>query len=73
MTRRSVLEYAQALRSRYFRASKGEKGKMLDEFTKVTGLHRKAAIRLLGRLGQPLPKQRRGRGYANTVWEPQKR
>jgi hypothetical protein len=59
--RRSVLEYAQALRSRYFRASKGEKGKMLDEFTKVTGLHRKAAIRLLRRLGQPRMGQRRGR------------
>ena len=44
MTRRSILEYAQALRSRYYKASKEEKGKMLDEFTKVTGLHRKAAI-----------------------------
>ena len=50
MTRRSILEYAQALRPRYYKASKGEKGKMLDEFTKVTGLHRKAAIRLLHRV-----------------------
>ncbi len=78
MTRRSVLEYAQALRSRYFQASKEEKGKMLDEFTKVTGLHRKAAIRLLRRLGQPRTSQRRGRlrqygsGVAEAlrvVWE----
>ena len=44
MTRRSVLEYVQAaLRNRYFRALKEEKNKVLDEFTQVTGLHRKAA------------------------------
>ena len=61
MTRRSILEYVQALRSRYLRASKEEKGKMLDEFTRVTGLHRKAAIRLLHRLSQPGTCQRRGR------------
>lgn len=47
MTRRSIEEYAQALRDRYHKATKTEKGMMLDEFTKVTGLHRKAAIRLL--------------------------
>ena len=52
MTRRSIMEYAQALRGRYFGASREEKGKMLDEFTKVTGLHRKAAIRLLHRTSQ---------------------
>jgi hypothetical protein len=72
------MEYAQALRIRYFRASKEEKGKMLDEFTKVTGLHRKAAIRLLRRLGQSRASQRRGRlrqygaGVAEAlrvVWE----
>ncbi len=50
MTRRSIMEYAQALRERYFKATREEKGKMLDEFTQVTGLHRKAAIRLLNRL-----------------------
>ena len=61
MTQRSILEYAQALRSRYFWASRTEKGKMLDEFTKVMGLHRQAAIRLLGRPGQPRTGQRRGR------------
>lgn len=49
MTRHSILEYAQALRGRYLEATREEKGKMLDEFTKVTGLHRKAAIRLLHR------------------------
>jgi hypothetical protein len=55
------MEYAQALKSRYFGASKEEKGKMLDEFTKVTGLHRKAAIRLLHRPSQPGAGKRRGR------------
>jgi len=34
---------------------------MLDEFTQVTGLHRKAAIRLLHRPGQPRAGKRRGR------------
>ena len=61
MTRRSVIEYAEALRGRYFRASNEEKGKMLDEFTQVTGLHRKAVIRLLHRRGQALVGKRRGR------------
>ncbi|MDP2932459.1 MAG: transposase family protein [Chloroflexota bacterium] len=60
MTRRSIVEYAEALQRRYFGASREEKGKMLDEFTKVTGLHRKAALRLLNRLGQP--KRGKGRG-----------
>ncbi len=61
MTRRSILEYAQALQSRYFQASKEEKGKMLDEFTQVTGLHRKAAIRLLNRSSSSRGSKRRGR------------
>ena len=34
---------------------------MLDEFTQVTVLHRKAAIRLLHRLSQPVAGKRRGR------------
>ncbi len=60
MTRRSIMEYAQAIRERYYRAVKQEKGKILDEFAQVTGLHRKAAIRLLKRLGQPKTSKRRG-------------
>jgi hypothetical protein len=39
VTRRSILEYTQALQSRYFGSSKEEKGKILDEFTQVSGLH----------------------------------
>lgn len=61
MTRRSIMEYAQALRGRYFGASRAEKGKMLDEFTKVTSLHRKSAIRLLNRPSQSRAVKRRGR------------
>jgi hypothetical protein len=49
VTRRSILEYAQAAEGRYRRSSKREKTKILDEFTQNTGLHRKAVIRLLNR------------------------
>jgi len=50
---------------------------MLDEFTKVTGLHRKAAIRLLNRPDQSGISKRRGRpakyGYVvqplKAIWE----
>ncbi len=78
MTRRSILEYVQALRLRYSRASKAEKGKILDEFTQVTGRHRKAAIRLLNRANQPKISKGRGRprryasdvaGMLKAVWE----
>ena len=61
MTRQSVKEYSEAIRERYGKASKAEKGKNLDEFTQVTGLHRKAAIRLLNRTFKPAYKRRRGR------------
>ena len=71
MTRRSIKEYAQAIRARYYESNKKEKGKILDEFTQVTGLHRKAAIRLLKRLGQPRASKRRGRPflYGATIQE----
>ena len=47
MTRGSIREYAEAVRGRYLIASRKEKSRILDEFTKVTGCHRKAAIRLV--------------------------
>jgi len=47
MTRRSIREYAAAVRPRYLKASKGEKARILDEFCQVTDYHRKSAIRLL--------------------------
>ena len=47
MTSTSILEYAEAVRPRYFSASKGEKEAILDEFCRNTLYHRKSAIRLL--------------------------
>lgn len=78
MTRQSIEEYVQAIRERYRKASKEGKGKILDEFTKTTGLHRKAAIRLLNRTKKLAGKRRSGRSCEygakvvealKTVWE----
>lgn len=71
MTRNSIKEYVEAIRERYQKAGKEEKGKILDEFTKTTGLHRKAAIRLLNR-PRPAPARKRGgrpRRYGALVVE----
>jgi len=72
------LEYAEALKPRYHKAPKDVKGKILDEFTEVTGMHRKAAIRLLNRNGCVKSGGRRGRKRRyeakvvealKTIWE----
>ena len=78
MTRGGVEEYAEAVRGRYRKGSREEKGRILDEFSRVTGYHRKTAVRLLSaRHGRP-PGGRRGRlrKYGgevamalNLVWE----
>jgi hypothetical protein len=47
-----MYEYAATVRPRYRRARKATKGRILDEFCQTTGMHRKAAIRLLGRGGR---------------------
>jgi len=49
VTRSSIREYANAIKVRYQKGTKKQKGQILDEFTKATGLHRKASIRLLNR------------------------
>ncbi len=49
MTRKSVHEYAAALRPRYQVAGRKAKAVILAEFCQTTGYHRKAAIRLLRR------------------------
>src|SRR4030042_3625212 len=68
MTRVTVHEYAGALRPRYRAARKGSKGKILDEFCQTTGMHRKAAIRLLGkRSGPRLVGRGRPRRYGPEV------
>ena len=78
MTRASIREYTEAVRWRYLQAPKKEKGKILDEFTKVTGYHRKAIIRLLHRVNQPNANRKRGRprqysaavvGALRIAWE----
>jgi hypothetical protein len=61
MTRAGIKEYAGAVRSRYYKASKKGKGEILDEFIKVTGCHRKAAIRLLRHGDESKGKKRPGR------------
>ena len=47
VTRNCIKEYAEAIMNRYKLKTKQRKSQILDEFTKATGLHRKAAIRLL--------------------------
>lgn len=59
MQRSSKWEYAEALRARYRRATKPDKGRILDEFVAVTGYHRVYARRLLGRGASSAPVQRR--------------
>jgi hypothetical protein len=69
MTRGSIKEYVEAIKGRYFRAIKREKSRILDEFTEVTGCHRKAAIRRL-RCKKRLSERRRcgrPRLYGNEV------
>lgn len=78
MTRTSVKEYTEAVRWRYLRSSKEDKGRILDEFAKVTGYHRKAAIRLLHQVNRPSSNKKRGRrqqysgavvGALRVAWE----
>ena len=54
-----MYEYAATVRRRYSKAKKKEKGRILNEFCETTGMHRKAAIRLLGsgRWLAPAPKK----------------
>ena len=53
MTRASLREYAAVQRVRYRQATRREKRRLLDEVVAVTGIHRKAAIRLLRRAPRP--------------------
>lgn len=62
MTRDSILEYAAAVRGRYLKGDKKEKGEILSHFVKVTGYNRKSAIRLLKRKEAPTNGHGEGRG-----------
>ena len=56
MRRSSVKEYTDTMKWRYTGASRTEKGALLDEYVKVSGYHRKSAIRHSPRsLGQSSP------------------
>jgi len=59
VTEQARREYAEVMRARYQEADKRERGAMLDEYCRVTGCHRKAAIRRLRATPQ---RPRRGSG-----------
>lgn len=74
---RSVHEYAASLRPHYRIASRREKGRLLTEFCRITGRHRKSAVRLLRRRPRAgTPRSGRPRSYGpeiiallRPVWE----
>jgi hypothetical protein len=71
MTRQSVREYAGSVRPRYLAAAKKAKKRILDEFCASTGMHRKAAIRLLNRTEGPRAKTPgRPKSYGPEILEP---
>lgn len=67
--RQSKHELATALQGRYWRASRQNKGHMLDEFVAATGYHRKYALGLL-RHGPPGAKGRRRAGGRPLTYGP---
>ncbi len=70
MTRASLREYVAVQRERYRQASRRDKHRLLDEMVAVTGMHRKAAIRLLRRVPRPVrahPRPGRPRQYGPAV------
>lgn len=61
-------KYIHKMWGRYREQGKGEKGRLLDEIEAVTGMHRKAIIRLLnGRLSRKKRTRERGREYGVEV------
>jgi hypothetical protein len=61
-------KYIHKIWGRYREANKKEKGRLLDEVEAVTGMHRKAIIRLLnGRLSRKKRSRERGRVYGAEV------
>jgi hypothetical protein len=78
VTRRSIEEYAEAVRRRYARAARKAKTEMLNEFVATTGMHRKAVIRSLNQRSNSRgdKKRRRPASYGlevmaalKVVWE----
>lgn len=70
MSEQAMAEYALAVRRRYAAAGRVEKGRILDEFCATTGMHRKAAIRLLNRkVGPAVTRRGRPQRYGPEVAE----
>ena len=65
----TVHEYAANLAPRYRAGRRAEKGRILDEFCATSGMHRKAAIRLLRWAGPKLARRSRKRLYGRAVGE----
>jgi len=53
MSPQSIREYIASLRPHYLAASRAEKARLLTEFCRLTGRHRKSAIRLLRQPPRP--------------------
>ena len=53
MTEPARREYAAVMRTRYQQAGRHERGRLLDEYCRTTGCHRKAAIRRLRQAPRP--------------------
>jgi hypothetical protein len=62
-------ELKQAVGERYRGAGRWERRQILDEFTRVTGYHRKHALRVLHRPFEPRPRRPRKRIYDEAVRE----
>ena len=69
-------KYLRLTQKRYLKAGRAEKGRLLDEAEVITGMHRKALIRLLNSdpsagsgqaLGRNLRRKQRGRTYGVEV------
>jgi hypothetical protein len=69
MSQRSKKEVLERIRARYLKASKAEKGIILDELTATTGYNRKYAIRVLRhpRQSKGLKKAGRKRRYSQEA------
>lgn len=68
MTEPARREYAAVMRARYQHADRRERGRLLDEYCRTTGCHRKAAIR---RLRRPAQAPRRAGGRPPQYAEPE--
>ena len=68
MTLNERRKYLRKQQSRYYAADRKGRGRLLDEMRSITGLHRKALIRLMhGNLQRKLRQKQRGRTYGSDV------